>query len=116
MRQTISSGSVRAIFLNREEVLKKLREISGEALAVFPEIKEIRLFGSLAKREETGLSDIDIFLLIESEQKNPIERMKPYFGFFSDRLDIAVDMIAATEDEMENFKEILKESILLCKI
>lgn len=115
MRQTVSSGSVKAIFLNREKVLKRVREISNEALSVFPEIREIRLFGSLSKGKETGLSDVDIFLLLESKDKNPLQRMKPYFDFFSDRLDIGVDMITATKDEMENFKEILKDSILLGK-
>jgi predicted nucleotidyltransferase len=116
MRQIVSSGSVKAIFLDREDTLKTLQKISSKALRKFPEIKEIRLFGSLAKGEGTGLSDIDIFLLVVSEENgNPIERMKPYFNFFSDRMDIAVDMIVATENELGNFKDILKESILIKK-
>ena len=113
MRQIRSSGSVKAIWLDRDGILRKLYDLSRETLAVFPEIMEVRLFGSLAKKEETGLSDIDIFLLIESEEENPIERMKPYFSFFCDKLDIAVDMITATKSEMENFRDILKGSILL---
>lgn len=113
MRHIISSGSVKGIYLDREYVLKKLKEVSGEALTVFPEIKEVRLFGSLAKGEETGLSDIDIFIIAKCKETNPIERMKPFFGFFSDKMDISVDMIVADESEIENFKEILKESILL---
>jgi len=104
---------VKAVFLNREEALKRLREISEEALTVFPEIKEIRLFGSLSKGEETGLSDADIFIVTLSEEKNPIERMKPYFSFFSERMDIAVDMLATSEEELENFSDLLKGSILL---
>lgn len=114
MRQIVSSGSVKGIYLNREEVIKRLKEISGEALKVFREIKEIRLFGSIAKGEESGLSDVDIFILLsESKEKNSLERLKPYFNFLSDRLDIAIDMIVSTENERENYEEILKRSILL---
>lgn len=114
MRQIVSSGSVRGIYLNKERVIKRLNEISDEALKEFPLIKEIRLFGSIAKGEESGLSDVDIFILLsESNEKNPLERLKPYYNFFSDRLDIAIDMIVATKDEKENYKEILKGSILL---
>jgi predicted nucleotidyltransferase len=104
---------VKAVYLNKKEAMKRLREVSGEALSSFPEIREIRLFGSLAKGEETGLSDADIFILTESREKNPIERIRPYFNFFSDRLDIAVDMLAASDDEMESFEELLKGSVVL---
>jgi len=113
MRQITSSGSVKAIWLDKEKILERLRDVSIEALNRFPEIKEVRVFGSVAKGEETGLSDVDIFILIENEQKDTLERMKPYFSFFSDRLDIAIDMIVATKDEVDNLKDILKESILL---
>ncbi|MEW6066675.1 MAG: nucleotidyltransferase domain-containing protein [Nitrospirota bacterium] len=106
---------MKAIWLDREFLLIKIKNVSEEASMVFPDIKEIRLFGSLAKGEETGLSDIDIFILAKSSEDNPIERIKPYFRFFSDKLGMAVDVIVAAEDEIENFKEILKESILLHK-
>ena len=115
MRQIISSGSVRAIYLDREKILKKLKEICAEALGIFPEMTEIRLFGSFAKGEETGLSDVDIFIVVERGQENPIERMRPYFNYFSDKMDIAMDVIVTTKDEIENFKEILKGSILLIR-
>ncbi len=113
MRQVISSGSVKAISLNRDEILEKLQQISKEALIAFPEIREIRLFGSLARGEETGLSDADIFILTTSNEKNPLERMRPYFDFFSRRLGMALDMIVATPQESEGFKEIRKESLIL---
>lgn len=113
MRQVVSSGSVKAIWLNREEILKKLREVSEEALMQFSEIQDIRLFGFLAKGEETGLSDIDIFIVAERQDPNPVERIKRYFSFFSDRLKIGIDIIVATPDEMENFRAMLEGSILL---
>lgn len=113
MRQTVSSGSVRAIYLDREKVIDRTKQAAADAFQAFPNIIEIRLVGSFAKGEETGLSDVDIFLLVESEEKNPIERIKPYFNFFADRMDIAVDVIAATKSEVINFDEMLKESIVL---
>lgn len=67
---------------NRDAILEKLKDIAEEASLVFPEIVEARLFGSLAKGEETGLSDADIFIVTESGEANPVERMKPYFSFF----------------------------------
>ncbi len=107
MRQIISSGSVKAISLNKEGVLRRLKEVADEASRVFPSIIEVRLFGSLAKGEETGLSDVDLLIVTEGEEGNPIERMKPYFAFFSDRMDIGVDVIVATKQESEILKKTL---------
>jgi predicted nucleotidyltransferase len=47
------------------------------AFAVFPGLTEIRLFGSLAKGGHTGLSDVDILVVAESEQKDPLEMVRP---------------------------------------
>lgn len=115
MRQVRSYGSVKAISLNRAEVLRQLHQITQEALVRFPEICEVRLFGSLARNEETGLSDIDLFIVTEREEKNPIERLKPYFAFFSNRLPLAIDLIAVQPHETVNFAEMLCRSILLGK-
>jgi len=48
MRRIRSSGSVSVISLDRDEVVRRLREIAGQALAVFPALREVRLIGSLA--------------------------------------------------------------------
>jgi predicted nucleotidyltransferase len=104
---------VKAISLDREQVLRRLKEISEEASRAFPEIVEVRLFGSLAKGEETGLSDADLLIVTERGMEDPVERMKPYFRFFSERLDIGIDMIVATEREAGSIKETLGYSTLL---
>ena len=113
MRQIISSGSVKAISLNKEHVLRRLKEIAEEASRAFPGLAEVRIFGSLAKGEETGLSDADLLIVTESEEEDPVERMKPYFSFFSDRMDIGIDMIVATRQEADGLKETLGCSKLL---
>jgi len=74
---------VKGFYLKREEILKTVEEISKTAMDLFPEIDEIRIFGSFAKKQETGLSDIDIFVLLsDTGSENPIERCKKYFYFF----------------------------------
>lgn len=83
---------------------------------LFPEIDEIKIFGSFAKKQETGLSDIDIFVLLsDTGSENPIERCKKYFYFFADNLDISVDVIVAGENEIESFRNLINESILIVK-
>lgn len=116
MRRIISSGSVKGFLIDREMVMEKLKDVSETALNTFPEILEIRVFGSFAKGEETGLSDIDIFILISSsDEKNPVQRLKKYFYFFSENLDIAVDVVVADLSEINNFKDIISNSILITK-
>lgn len=110
MRQIVSSGSVKAISLNREGVIRKLTLLAEEASRAFPAIQEVRLYGSLAKGEESGLSDADLFILTEEEGEDPLERMKPYFNFFSDRAGLAIDLIVATKREAESLQEFLAGS------
>ena len=116
MRQTISSNSVRAFYFNRDIVLTKLKEISSEALNIFPEIIEVRLIGSFAKSEESGLSDIDLFIITKSSEKNPLERVRPYYMWFAEKIGISLDLIAATEQELrlsDNLRKMIENSILL---
>ncbi len=113
MRQIRSSGSVKAFYLDRSELIKKLREAASEALLLFPEIKEIRLVGSVARGEHTGLSDIDLFIVTESGEKNPLERMKPYYRFFSGKIGLSLDIITAVQQETGDYKNLLEGSILL---
>lgn len=115
MRQVKSCGSVKAIWLNRAELLEKLQQAANQALIAFPEIIEIRLFGSLARGEQTGLSDADIFILTTRDEPNPIERMRPYFYFFSERLGLVVDVIAATPQESKDLQEIIQDSLILAE-
>jgi predicted nucleotidyltransferase len=113
MRRTASSGSAKAIWLDREEVIRTIRPIALEAGEVFPEILEIRLIGSLARKEHTGTSDIDLFILTAKEGANPIERNRPYFMFFAERLDIALDLLVATAGEAGYFRDALEGSVVL---
>ncbi len=115
MRQKISSGSVTGYCLSREAVLKKLEDVSRQALCRFPEIIEVRLIGSLARGDQTGLSDIDIFIFTERKDvSNPVERVRPYFNFFAEKMEIGTDVMVAVRGE-EVQEEILSGSIVMAR-
>jgi len=116
VRRVISSGSVKAIYLDKEELFKKLEESCKTAMELFPNIDEIILFGSLARGDFHGLSDVDL-LIVEKEKKEEdfILRIKPYFKFFSEQLKIAVDIIVITKGEKILFSNILNEGKIICK-
>lgn len=113
MRQIRSSGSVKAISLDRSELIRRLREVAKEALNVFPELEEVRLIGSLASGTHTGLSDIDLFLRLRKVSGDPLDSAKPYYFFFSQRLDIGLDVLLAGPEVPARMREMLQGSILL---
>lgn len=104
---------MKAFSLDRDELLRRLERLSREAAVTFPEILQVRLFGSLAKGTHTGLSDVDLFLLVERAPRDPIERIKPYFDFFVGRLGMAVDVMVATVGELQGLSSFLEGSLLL---
>jgi predicted nucleotidyltransferase len=113
MRRIRSSGSVSVISLDRDEVIRRLREISAQALAVFPELREVRLIGSLAEGTHTGTSDVDLLLLLDRAPEHPMEEMRPYFYFFSERLNIGLDVLLAGPTPPDGMRESLRKSIFL---
>ncbi len=56
---------MKAFYLNRDKAIKKLQEAAEEAMLLFPEIKEIRLVGSVARGEHTGLRMLQVHLRIK---------------------------------------------------
>ncbi len=113
MRQIRSSGSVKAIFLEQSEVLRRLQEIAHEAMSAFPEILEIRLIGSLSTGSHTGLSDIDLLIVVDKDPDNPIEAMKPYFFFFSRHLNLSLDVLITGPLRPMQVESLVRESVLL---
>jgi len=111
VRRIISSGSVKAIYLNKDEVLAKIKEVAELALQEFPEIKEVRLFGSFASGETHALSDVDIIIIIEKASSlDLIKRIKPYYSFFSQYIDIALDLLVIEQKDLVNYDNFFKQS------
>ena len=102
MRQVRSSGSAKAISLNVDELIPRLKRAAEEALEAFPEIHSIHLYGSLANDDYTGLSDVDLLVVTDSARfDDPLEALRPYFVFFSRRLQVAVDVLIARDPESD---------------
>ena len=115
-----SCNSVRIISLDREEMLARLREIAARLRAERPEVAEVRLFGSLARGEQHGTSDIDVVVLLseskESDWHRRILTYLPYFDLSRDT-DVLVYTVAELEERLaagDRFlRRIYEESISL---
>lgn len=113
MRQIRSFGSAKAISLSRDDVIRRLREVAAEALRLFPELKEVRLVGSLAAGTHTGTSDVDLLLQLDHLSGNPLEVVKPYFFFFSRRLPMSFDLFLAGPQLSPEAERLLPQSLVL---
>ena len=59
----MSSVSVR--FLDRDGTLAALRDLAARIGAARPEVREIRLFGSLARGERNPYADADLLVVVD---------------------------------------------------
>lgn len=99
MLQEVSSGSVKIISLQREALLEALQAISGDILRAEQAVKEIWLFGSVARGDQVGVSDADI-LIVEAGD-GPPDRLRAavkYLAYFA--LPVGVDLLVAGEREV----------------
>jgi predicted nucleotidyltransferase len=100
MQPTRSSDSVKIISLNRDDVLGRLRQIARLLCAEHPEVSDVRLFGSLARGDQTGMSDVDIIIVLnrspEADRHRRILTFLPYFV-----LPRGVDCLVYTSSELE---------------
>ncbi|HZD56052.1 MAG TPA: nucleotidyltransferase domain-containing protein [Anaerolineales bacterium] len=115
-----SSSSVKIISLDREKLLANLRRIADTIKREHPEVIEVRLFGSLARGDQTGTSDADILVLLDNTNENdPHRRILTFLPYFD--LGRGVDLLVYTRNELEqrlskgdrNLKRILTESLAL---
>lgn len=116
-----SSSSSAARFLDKQEVLARLIALARQALASDPNIREVRLFGSLAKDAYTPRSDADLLIVLESDtRRRRMDRIPEYLKYFQ-TAPVPVDIfpytraeIEAAEAEGDLFVErILREGIVL---
>lgn len=101
MRLVQSCDSVTIISLQRDEILTQLRSAAQAIRAQHPEVESIRFFGSLARREETGMSDADVLIVISRgyDPGDPLQRIRTFLPYF--RLPIGLDLLVYTHDELD---------------
>ena len=76
--------------INTEDVLIRLRELKPEVTARF-KVKEIGLFGSFVRGEQSGRSDIDV--LVEFEEEADLFDLVGMALFLEERLQRKVDVV-----------------------
>ena len=100
MRRTRSCGSVRIISLDRDAVLERVGACAERLRAAHPEVIEVAVFGSLARCDHTGTSDVDVLVVVErSDLAEPARRILAFLPHFD--LPIAVDLLVLTRAELE---------------
>ncbi len=105
MRQIVSSGSVKAISIDREEVLKVVREVARDLKSSLPWVRGVYLFGSFATGQEHGLSDIDLIVVVERIGREDFWQIyTPVFDFLAERLPIGFDLIVLPEGDFKERK------------
>lgn len=98
LRET-SSGSVRIISLDRDKLLARLHDIARRLYAERPEVAEVRVFGSIARGDQVGASDVDVLVVLEGcVPGDPIEQIRLFCAYFD--LPIGVDVLVYTQDQL----------------
>ncbi|MEW5718113.1 MAG: nucleotidyltransferase domain-containing protein [Chloroflexota bacterium] len=81
-------------------MLAQLREITARIRQERREVEEIRAFGSLARGDATGVSDVDVLILLRSaSESDPLQRIRAFLPYFD--LDRGTDLLVYTRAEFE---------------
>lgn len=101
MPQATSFDSVKIISLNREHLLTRLREIAAQIRREHDAVEEIRIFGSLARGDATGMSDADVLIILrDTTETDPHRRILRFIRYFN--LDRGTDLLIYTRAELEH--------------
>jgi uncharacterized protein len=95
--------SVRVFRLERERVLRRLRERAEALVKARPDALEVRLFGSLARGQATPGSDADILVLL-ADGAPPLPDRLPDLARFFTGCGIGCDVLALTRSELDGMR------------
>ncbi len=96
--QKRSYGSVTVFWLDREALRSRLRQAASALKSQRPEVREVRLFGSVAMARETAASDADVLITVEADALPLLGRHEPYVQFFRD-VGFPVELFVRTSSE-----------------
>ena len=113
-----SSSSVRVRSLDRPGILATLRTLAASQGAARPEIKEIRLFGSLALGAANPHADADLLIVLDATELAFGDRLPRYKPLGS---PVPMDVMVCTRAELARelaagnrfVRRILDDSIVL---
>ncbi len=117
MRAIVSSNGAKLIYIKRSEVLDFLSTLAEEMKGKLGDIEEIYLFGSLARGEERGLSDVDLLVVIKGEinRSNFWSIYREIFNFIADRLPLDFDLIVVEKSRKGELLKKLGSYLLISK-
>lgn len=99
MLQRTSSGSVKIISIDRNSVLAWLGNAARRIYAERPDVVQVRVFGSLARGDQVGTSDVDVLILLrEGDVQDPLEQVRAFSSYFD--LPIGVDLLVYTQAQL----------------
>lgn len=94
-----SFGSVKIISIDRDELLSRLREIVKQIYAEYPEVADVRVFGSIARGDQVGTSDVDVLIVLHNgDLGDPMERTRSFYPYFD--LPVGIDVLVYTQDQL----------------
>jgi len=93
-----SSSSSGVVFLDRERALADVRRAVDTLVARRPGVREVWLFGSLARRTATPRSDADIVIVVDQDVRRPMDRL-PEFLLLLEGVGRPVDVVVLTAAE-----------------
>lgn len=93
--KSLSSAEVR--FIDRDQVIRDLRQAAAEARSRYPEIAKVLLIGSLVKGNWTADSDADLIVVVRKEFRDLLERSR--YQIFTK--SIPTDTLVFSEAEFE---------------
>ena len=89
---------------SRQDVLASLKKLKGEVSREYS-VKTIGVFGSVARDEQTGTSDID--LLVEFSKPVGFVTFMRLENFLSERLGNQVDLVTS-----DSLKPVIRQDVL----
>lgn len=100
MIQKKSYNSVKVFWLNKELLQHRIKEAVKNLVLDYSELRKIILFGSVADKKETPLSDADILIIVDDSTLQFSERALPFRKYFQG-IGLGVDIFVYTCKEVE---------------
>lgn len=103
--QKRSLSSPNNIYRDKDGIIQSLKECAMEAIEKSGDIKEIILFGSIARGDYGLYSDADVLIIVnESKYRRYFDRIPEFLDYFLDS-KVPVDIFPYTVDEVERMKK-----------